>query len=69
MKREWKCQECGKTIGKRYSFCYCYDCAYNRAGYFRVFNKMVYFGSRKKYDEYLDKFDTKVLQAKKVKEL
>ena len=48
MKREWKCQECGKTIGKRYSFCYCYDCAYNRAGYFRVNGKMVYFKDKDK---------------------
>ena len=45
---KYKCRDCGKTVGKRYSFCYCYDCAYNRAGYFRVNGKMVYFKDKDK---------------------
>ena len=36
MKREWKCRECGKTIGKRYSRHYCYDCAMTLAGYYKT---------------------------------
>lgn len=58
MKREWKCRECGKTVGKRYSRFFCYDCAMNKAGYFRVGKGMVYFGDKKKYQEYLDMIET-----------
>ena len=33
MNRKWKCEECGKIIGKRWSFFYCYSCAMIKAGY------------------------------------
>jgi len=41
MTRTWKCEKCGKTIKKRWSFYYCHSCAMIKAGYIKYRRKWV----------------------------